>query len=69
MYAQRDEVIVPTIAPEAAMAAPTYVRVSPRPVTDAVNRLVDIVGSAVLLVLFSPVLALTALAVRLTSKF
>lgn len=68
MNAQRDEVIAPTIAPETARAGPTYVRVPPRPFTDAVNRLVDVVGSAVLLVVFSPVLGITALAVRMTSK-
>ena len=39
-----------------------------RPVTDAVKRLMDIVGAGAALVLFSPVLIVAAALVRLTSK-
>jgi Sugar transferases involved in lipopolysaccharide synthesis len=42
--------------------------VAPRPVTDAVKRVTDVVGAGLALVLFSPVLAIAALFVRLTSR-
>ena len=39
-----------------------------RPITDAMRRLIDIVGAGVLLIVFSPILLGAALLVRLTSK-
>lgn len=42
--------------------------VAPRPVTDACKRVIDVVGAGLALVLLSPVLAVAALLVRLTSR-
>lgn len=42
--------------------------VPPRPVTDAVKRVIDVVGAGLAVVLLSPVLAVAVLFVRLTSR-
>ncbi len=68
MNAQRDEVLAPVVALPVDPPRPIYVRVPPKPITDAVNRFVDVIGAGILLVLLSPVLLVAALAVRLTSK-
>lgn len=57
----------------AALSARAHLSVLPvdapkRPVTDAVRRTLDIIGASVALVVLSPVLAVSALLVRLTSK-
>ncbi len=58
-----------TSTPTASPGVTASYRDSPaRPVTDAMQRVIDVVGSAVLLVLVSPVLLAAALVVRITSR-
>ena len=62
----REQVFVAANEPEPVV--PQYPSAPVRPVADAVQRVIDVVGSALLLVLVSPVLVGAAVAVRLTSR-
>ena len=66
LNAYRERIARPSADP-GANAAP-YPDPTARPVTDALQRVIDVIGSAVLLVLVSPMLLGAALVVRITSR-
>ncbi len=66
LNAYRELKITPIAPPSTPL--PAYSNPGTRPFTDAVQRVIDVIGSGVLLVLVSPILLAAALMVRVTSR-